>query len=79
VFRDRDRGRLLAVMRTPRSATSPTAWTWRRTPSGAWRFKHLFTGSVVFSGKNANEAEIERRLADTEATIARLQRQRTGR
>jgi hypothetical protein len=56
------------------TAPAPAATTWRRTrlASGALRLQHLPSGSIVFLAKGASEAEIARRLAEIEATIARL-------
>jgi hypothetical protein len=50
-------------------------WTRTRTPSGAWRCEHR-NGSLIYVGRDAGEAEIQRRLAEAEATIARLTRKR---
>jgi hypothetical protein len=61
------------------AATAPrpaaAAWTRTRTPSGAWRCQHA-NGSVLYVSGAATEGEIQCRLADTDATIARLDRRR---
>jgi hypothetical protein len=58
-------------MTAPRPASATTIWARTRLASGAWRCEHP-NGSVFYIGPDASEAEIARRLAETEALIARL-------
>ena len=62
-------------MTAPRPAP-PAAWTRTQMKSGAWRLEHR-NGSIIFIARDCTEAEIQRRLAEAEQTIARLARRRT--
>ena len=52
----------------------PSRGRWLHTmmPSGVWRFEHIPSRSVIFARRDASEAEITRRLAEAQDTIARL-------
>ena len=65
-------------MSAPHPAPTTSTWVRTQTASGAWRLEHVAIRSMVFVARNATEAEIVRRLAEADATTARLVRRRAG-